>query len=211
MVHDKNLCRTVLPPRHKGGRAMHGGICGRWRGACRSRLFHGTLFAFSFCCFLAPFFLLAHYSSAYIGISLSELQAALSKVSGPVTLTPRPGSDQGTLEAKLAENAGVVQAAGSPGNLSVVILWLPIDRGKFAHGSSRRYLEAFVQLLNTDSQPIVRWTEQVLERAVAASRSAPYLESQLFEERQFKVTYTPMLSPPMLSLTVMGGGQGAPR
>jgi hypothetical protein len=146
-----------------------------------------------------------------LGISLSELETALDKVSGSVTFAPRPGSDQGTLEVKLAENAGIVQTAGSPGNLGVVVLWFPIEKGKFANKSSRRYLEAFVQLLTNDSQSIVRWIEQVLERALAENGSAPYLESQLLEERQFKATYMPTLSPPMLSLTVTGGGQGAPR
>lgn len=175
----------------------------RWR-------YRAILWSFLFL-YLFPVFSLAQYSSAYIGISLSELQAALSKVSGSVTLTPRPGSNQGTLEAKLAENAGVVQAAGSPGNLSAVVLWFPIEKDKFAHEKSRQYLTAFIQLLTNDSQSIMRWTEQVLERAVVESDGAPYLESQLLEERQFKVTYTPTLSPPMLSLTVTGGGQRAPR
>jgi len=68
-----------------------------------------------------------------------------------------------------------------------------------------------IQLLTNDSAPILRWTEQVLERAVAEKGSTPYLESQFLQERQFKVTYTPTLSPPMLSLTVTGGGQGDPR
>jgi hypothetical protein len=146
-----------------------------------------------------------------LGISLSEIETALGKVSGPISFVPRPGSDQGTLEARLAENAGIVQTAGSPGNLGVVILWFPIDKGAFAHKRSREYLDAFVKLLTHDSAPILRWTEQVLERAVAENGSTPYLESQLLEERQFKVTYTPTLSPPMLSLTVAGGGQRAPQ
>lgn len=165
--------------------------------------------------FLQLFFLsslaLAQYPPSYLGISLSELETALGAVDGPVSLTPRPGSEQGTLEARLAKNAGLVQAAGSPGNLGVVVLWLPIQRGAFAHEKSREYLAAFVKLLTTDSTPILRWTEQVLERALAENGSTPYLESQLLEERQFKVTYTPTFSPPMLSLTVTGGGQGIPR
>lgn len=161
--------------------------------------------------FLLSSLAFAQYPPSYLGISLSELEAALGKIDGPVSLTPRPGSEQGTLETRLAKNAGLVQAAGSPGNLAVVVLWFPIHSGKFAHEKSREYLDAFVKLLTTDSAPILRWTEQVLERAVAENGSTPYLESQLLEERQFKVMYTPTLSPPMLSLTVTGGEQGIPR
>jgi len=166
--------------------------------------------------FLLPLFLLsslalAQYPPSYLGISLSELEAALGAVNGPVSFAPRPGSEQGTLEARLSENAGIVQVAGSPGNLDVVVLWFPIEKSAFAHKRSREYLNAFIQLLSNESGPIVRWTEQVLERAVAEKGSTPYLESQLLDERQFKVTYTPTLVPPMLSLTVTRGGQGAPR
>ncbi|MGE0683731.1 MAG: hypothetical protein AB7P69_22875 [Candidatus Binatia bacterium] len=158
-----------------------------------------------------PSSVLAQYPPSYLGISLSELENALGKVNGPVSFAPRPGSDQGTLEAKLPENAGIVQTAGSPGNLGVVVLWISIEKGKFASASSRAYLGALMQLLTNESGPILRWIEQVLERAVAESGAAPYLESQLLEERQFKVTYLPTFSLPMLSLTVTGGGQGAPR
>jgi len=115
------------------------------------------------------------------------------------------------LEARLKENAGIVQAAGSPGNLGIVVLWLPIEKGKLAHESSREYLKAFIKLLTTDSDLILRWTEQVLERAVAENGATPYLESLLLDERQFKVTYTPTLVPPMLSLSIIRGGQGSPR
>ena len=161
--------------------------------------------------FIPPSPAFAQYPPSYLGISLSELEIALGTVNGPVSFAPRPGSDQGALEARLKENAGIVQAAGSPGNLGVVVLWLPIEKGKLAQERSRAYLHALIKLLTNDSAPILRWTEQVLERAVAEKGSTPYLESQLLQERQFKVTYTPTLSPPMLSLTVAGGGQGDPR
>lgn len=74
----------------------------------------------------------AQYPPSYLNISLSELETALGIVNGPVVFAPRLGSEQGTLEARLIENAGIVQAAGSPGNLSVVVLWFPIAKGAFA-------------------------------------------------------------------------------
>ena len=156
-------------------------------------------------------FTFAQYPPSYLGISLSELETTLGKVGGPVAFAPRSGSEQGTLEARLAEHAGLVQVAGSPGNLSVVVLWIPTEKGKFANARSRDYLDAFIRLLTSDAGSILRWTEQVLERAAAEGGSTPYLESQLLDERQFKATYLPTLSPPMLSLTVSGGGQGNDR
>jgi len=154
----------------------------------------------------------AQFASSYLNVTLSELQAGLSKVSGPVTFTPRPGNSQGTQEVRLPESAGTVQAAGSPGNLSVVVLWLPVAAtGKFASTKSRPYLVAFVEVFTRESDPVVLWIEQVLERALAEKGNTPHLESQLFDERQLKVTYVPTLSPPMLSMTVEDSGQGAPR
>ena len=142
-------------------------------------------------------------------MTLSELQTGLSKVSGPVTFALRPGSSQGTQEVRLPESAGIVQAAGSSGNLSVVVLWLPVvATGKFATAKPRPYLVAFVEVFTRESDPVVQWIEQVLERAVAEKVNTPHLESQLFDDRQLKVTYVPTLSPPMLSITVEGGGQG---
>jgi hypothetical protein len=150
------------------------------------------------------------YFSSHLDIALSELQVALAKVHGPVTFGPRPGSTQGTQEARLPENAGVVQAAGSAGNLAVIILWLPVDAsGKLVGANARQYLEAFLQLLTDDKGPLVRWVEQVLERGVAEKGSAPYLESRLIDERQCKAMYMPTLTPPMLSLTVEASGQGS--
>ena len=150
--------------------------------------------------------------SSYLGVTLSELQAALEKGGGPLAFAPRPGSAQNTQEARLLENAGVVQAGGSAGNLSVVVLWLPTDgKGKFASVKTRLYLDAFAQLFTDDSAPLVRWVEQVLERAVTEGGDTPSLESQLLDERQFKAMYTPTLSPPMLSLTVEASGSGASR
>jgi hypothetical protein len=90
---------------------------------------------------------------------------------------------------RLPESAGIVQAAGSPGNLSVVVLWLPVvATGKFASAKSRPYLVAFVEVFTRESDPVVRWIEQVLERAVAEKANTPHLESQLFDDRQLKVT-----------------------
>jgi hypothetical protein len=154
----------------------------------------------------------AQYGSSYLNVTLSELQAALNKVNGAITFAPRSGSAQGVQEARLPESAGVVQVAGSPGNLSTIALWLPVDsKGKLASVRSRQYLEAFIGLFTDDASPIVRWTDQVLERARAEGGSAPYLESQLVEDRQLKVMYSPSLTPPMLSLTVNASEQGPPR
>ena len=202
--------KSPLLPLIKGGRVQHGGILRCWRWLCPS-LFLRTLLAFPLCFFILFSFVFAQYPPSYLGLSLSELETALGKVNGPISLAPRPGSEQGTLEARLAENAGLVQAAGSPGNLGVVVLWVPTDKGKFASAKSREYLEALVRLLSNESESILRWTEQVLERAAAEEGSTPYLESQLLDKRQFKATYLPTLSPPMLSLIVTGGGQGALR
>ena len=202
------MSKSPPPPLIKGGRVQRGGILGGWLWLCH-RLLLQALGAFPLCFFILSSFVLAQYPPSYLGLSLSELEAALGKVNGPISLAPRPGSEQGTLEARLAENAGLVQAAGSPGNLGVVVLWIPTDKGKFASVKSREYLEALVRLLSNESEPVLRWTEQVLERAAVAESSTPYLESQLLDKRQFKATYLPTLSPPMLSLTVTGGGQGA--
>jgi hypothetical protein len=68
------------------------------------------------------------YLSQRLSVSLAALQKSLEKVGGPVTLVPRPGSTQGTLEARLPGNAGIVQAGGGSENLAVVILWLPVDQ-----------------------------------------------------------------------------------
>jgi hypothetical protein len=152
------------------------------------------------------------YFSSPLNITLSELQAALSKVHGPVTFGPRPGSTQGTQEARLPDNAGVVQAAGGAGNLAVIILWLPVGaNGRLAGANARQYLDVFFQLLTDDKDPLVHWVEQVLERGVATKDGTPYLESRLIDERQLKAMYTPTLSPPMLSLTVEASGQGSSR
>jgi hypothetical protein len=152
------------------------------------------------------------YFSSHLDISLSELQAALTKVHGPVTFGPRPGSTQGTQEARLPDNAGMVQAAGSAGNLAVIILWLPVDAsGKLVGANARQYLEAFLQLLTDEKGPFARWVEQVLEQGVAEKSGKPYLESRLVEERQFKAMYMPTLTPPMLSLTVEASGQSSSR
>ena len=199
----------LFPPLKKGGSAWRGGIFGYLLGSCRP--FSCALFAFYLWAFMVPSFGLAQFSSSYIGISLSELETALGKVNGPISFAPRPGSGQGTLEARLAESAGLVQVAGSPGNLGVVVLWVPSANGKFANARSREYLDALVRLFTNDSGPMLHWTEQMLERAVAENGSTPYIESQFLDERQFKATYLPTLSPPMLSLTVTGGEKGTPR
>ncbi len=175
--------------------------------------YYGRVLIFFFLSLLVfPASCFAQYPSSYLNVTLSELQAGLSKVSGPVTFTPRPGNSQGTQEVRLPESAGTVQAAGSPGNLSVVVLWLPVAAsGKFASAKSRPYLVAFVGVFTGESDPVARWIEQVLERALVEKATTPHLESQLFDERQLKVTYVPTLSPPMLSITVEGSGQGGPQ
>lgn len=144
------------------------------------------------------------YLSPRLGLSLATLQRALEKVAGPVVFAPRQGSSQGTQEARLAENAGIVQAGGDTGNLAAVVLWLPVDaQGKLAGTKARPYLNAFVELFLRDSEAVARWVDQVLQRAVAKGGNTPHLEAQLFAEHQFKATYMPTLSPPMLSLTVI--------
>lgn len=167
-----------------------------------------VVFFFSF---TVAAFTFAQYSFSYLHVTLSELQAALEKVKGPATFAPRPGSEHATQEARLPENAGVVQAAGSPGNLSAVVLWLPVSSGKLTNARSRQYLEAFAAFFTENSGPIVRWVEQVLERAVAENDGTPHLESQLVDDRQLKVMYSPSLTPPMLSVTVNAGEQSGPR
>ena len=144
------------------------------------------------------------YLSPRLGFSLTTVQKALERVGGPVVFAPRPGSQQGTQEARLPENAGIVQAGGDTANLLAVVLWLPVDaKGKPAGAKARLYLDAFVRLFTSDSESIVLWIRQVLERAVADTGSAPHLESQLLDKHQFKAMYVPTLSPPMVSLTVV--------
>ena len=144
------------------------------------------------------------YLSPRLGISLATVQATLEKVGGSLTFTPRPESRQGTQEARLPGNAGIVQAGGDATNLTAVVLWLPVDAsGKLAGAKARPYLAAFVQLFIPKGDAIMLWIPQVLERAVADSGGGPHLESQLLDKHQFKAMYVPTLSPPMLSLTVV--------
>jgi hypothetical protein len=186
-------------------------VNGPWEGRRRAAPFF-LLGILAVLLISAPLWAFDPYFSSHLDISLSELQAALAKVNGPVTFGPRPGSTQGTQEAHLPNNAGVVQAAGGAGNLAVVILWLPVDaNGRLGGVKARQYLEAFLQLLTDDKDPLVRWAEQVLEHGVAEKGSTPYLESRLINERQFKAMYMPTLTPPMLSLTVEASGQGSSR
>jgi len=143
------------------------------------------------------------YLSRRLGVSQSTLQKSLEKVGGPVTFTPRPGSTQGTQEARLPEHAGIVQAGGGSENLAVVILWLPVDQqGRLSGAKAQSYLDALVRNFTAESEQVVLWIDQVLRRAVAETRGGPHLESQLFGRYQFKATYAPSLSPPMISLTV---------
>ena len=144
------------------------------------------------------------YLSPRLGISLTTLQTTLEQVGGSLTFTPRPGSQHGTQEARLPDNAGIVQAGGDKENLTAVVLWLPVDAtGKLAGTKARSYLDAFVRLFVPENEAIMQWIPQVLERAVADSGSGPHLESQLLGKHQFKAMYVPTLSPPMLSLTVV--------
>ena len=144
------------------------------------------------------------YLSPHLGISLTTLQSALGKVGGSIVFTARPGSQQGTQEARLPDNAGIVQAGGDKENLTAVVLWLPVDAtGKLAGTKARPYLDTFVRLFTPESEAIMLWIPQVLERATADSGGGPHLESQLLDKHQFKATYVPTLSPPMLSLTVV--------
>jgi hypothetical protein len=167
-----------------------------------------SLVLFSCCLSSTPSHAFDPYLSPRLGIPLSTLQAALEKVAGPIVFAPRPNSPQGTQEARLPENAGIVQAGGGPENLAAAVLWLPVDaQGHLGGGRARSYLEAFVGACTADSQTVVSWVMQVLERAVAAPGNAPYLESRLLPKHQLKTTYVPTLSPPMLSLTVIAVGE----
>jgi len=161
--------------------------------------------------FLSPLFFLFcvpasatdFYAPRRLGVSLATLQKGLEKVGGPVTFAPRSGSTSGTLEARLPENAGTVQAAGGTENLAVIVLWLPVDKeGNLVGAKAHAYVENMVANFVSDSEQLVRWIDQVLRRAVAEPRSTPYLESQLADKYQFKATYLPARSPPMMSLTV---------
>lgn len=138
-----------------------------------------------------------------LGISLTTLQKSLEKVGGPVTFTVRAGSTQGTQEARLPENAGLVQVDESSANLTVVVLWLPVDnKGNLVGTKAAAYLRAVVATLMSETEHLVLWVDQMLRRAVAEARSAPYLESQLAGTYQVKAAYLPSLVPPMLSLTL---------
>jgi hypothetical protein len=139
-----------------------------------------------------------------LGVSLATLQKNLEKVAASVVFSPRPGSAQGTQEARLPNKAGVVQASGDQDNVSVVVLWLPIDRQNKRIGlESRGFLNALVRTFISDSEPVTLWLEQVLQRALTESESGPHLESQLFDTYQLKANYVPSMTPPMLSLTLM--------
>ena len=137
-----------------------------------------------------------------LGVSLETLGKGLEKVGGPVTFTPRSGRSQGTQEARLPDNAGIVQVGGGNENLTVVVLWLPVDdKGNLVGTKATAYLKAVVAQFVSESEQIVLWVDQMLRRAVAEVRSAPYLESQLADTYQVKAAYLPTLVPPMLSLT----------
>jgi hypothetical protein len=151
----------------------------------------------------ATAFATGSYFSTRLGISLSTLQEALGKVAGPAVFAPRPGGSQGTQEARLPGNAGIVQAGGDRGNLTTVVLWLPVDtQGKLIGPNARLYLNTFIRLFTPDSESVVLWVDQVLGRALAESKGAPHLEALLSTGHQFKATYMPTLSPAMLSLSV---------
>jgi hypothetical protein len=138
-----------------------------------------------------------------LGVSLETLRKSLEKVGGPVTFSPRSGSTQGTQEARLPENAGIVQVAGGSENLVVVVLWLPVDlEGNLVGAKARAYRETVIANFVSESEHLVLWVDQVLKRAVAEAKSTPYLESQLADKYQVKAAYLPALSPPMMSLTV---------
>lgn len=173
------------------------------------RLIAGQLLLFPL---LSPARGSAQYQPSYLNVSLSELQASLRTVDSAVTFAPRPGSAHGTQEARLPENSGVVQAAGSPGNLSVIVLWLPVGtNGQFVNAKSRPYLAALLRVFTEEGDAVVRWVERVLGHAMEDGGKTSHLESQLFDHRQLKALYVPTLSPPMLSLTVEAGGQGSPQ
>jgi hypothetical protein len=121
-----------------------------------------------------------------------------------VVFSPRPGSTQGTQEARLPNRAGVVQASGDQGNLSVVVLWMVVDQQKKRLDSgSRGYLDAFMHTFLSENEPVAVWLDQVLQRALTESENDSHLESQLFDTYQLKATYVPSMTPPMLSLTLM--------
>ena len=129
-----------------------------------------------------------------------------------MTFAPRPGSQQGTQEARLPGNAGIVQAGGGVENLAAVVLWLPVDaKGKFVGATARLYLDSFVRLFLADSEEITRWVEHALARAATESGKEPHLESRLLDKHQFKLTYVPTLSPPMCSLTIIAADEGEGR
>ncbi len=155
--------------------------------------------------FSLGFFALAFAQSfsSPLGVSLSELQAALAKGGDLIAFAPRPGSASGTQEAKLPGNSGVVQAAGSPGNLNVIVFWTPVDaQGHLVGVKGKLYLDVFLRLLTDDPASVSRWIEQSVERAAAEQSGKPSLDSRLVEDFQLKVSYVPSLSPPMLSVTV---------
>jgi hypothetical protein len=60
-----------------------------------------------------------------------------------------------------------------------------------------------VQLFIPESESILLWIPQVLERARGDSGNGPHLESHLLDKHQFKAMYVPTLSPSMFSLTVV--------
>jgi hypothetical protein len=147
------------------------------------------------------------YGSDRLGISLQTFQQSLGKGREPLTFSPRPGSTSGTQEARLPENAGVVQAGGDPGNLTAVVLWLPLDQqGKLAGSKAKTYLSEFIKPFVSDSEPLVLWVDTVLARARTNSRSERYLESQLTGGYQLKAVYDPTLPSPMVSITVTATG-----
>jgi hypothetical protein len=142
-----------------------------------------------------------------LGISQDALRKGLEKIGGPVTFTPRPGSTQGTQEARLPDNAGLVQAGGNMGNLTTIVLWLPVDaKGNLVGMKARTYLEAVVANFVSEREQITLWVEQVLKRALSEARGGLHLESQLMEKYQFKATYMPTLNPPMVSLAITASG-----
>jgi len=171
------------------------------------RIFHRpSLISLLFCFFISsipPAFAFDPYLAPRLAISLTTLQTTLEKVGGPVTFAPRPGSQQGTQEARLPGNAGIVQAGGGAENLAAVVLWLPVDaKGQLVGAQARPYLDAFVGLFLSDSEETIRWVGQALARATTESGKDPHLESRLLDKHQFKLSYVPTLSPPMCSLTV---------
>ncbi len=138
-----------------------------------------------------------------LDVSQDALRKGLEKISSPITFAPRVGSKQGTQEARLPENAGLVQAGGDPANLTTVVIWLPVDdKGNLVGMNARAYLEAVVANFVREREQITLWVEQVLKRALTEARGGLHLESQLVEHYQFKATYMPTLNPPMVSLAI---------